>query len=120
MKSISNDIDFLQFLGLQERQYIEPTNAFIDEIKERFSGGYGNRAFNLEQRFLTQPRVILFHIYQVLVPDSGQFSLEHDFTISQGLLSPPSTLLANSTKCSNITRNILKKLSTSDHTLVSQ
>lgn len=40
MKSISNDIDFLQFLGLQERQYIEPTNAFIDEIKERFSGGY--------------------------------------------------------------------------------
>ncbi len=40
MKPISDDIDFLQFLGLQERQYIEPTKTFADEIKERFSSGF--------------------------------------------------------------------------------
>jgi twinkle protein len=40
MKPISNDIDFLQFVGLQERQYIEPTSSFTEEIKERFAGGF--------------------------------------------------------------------------------
>lgn len=40
MNPISDDIDFLQFLGLQERQYIEPTSTFINEIKDRFAGGY--------------------------------------------------------------------------------
>jgi len=40
MKPISDNIDFLQFLGLQEKQYIEPTKSFIDEIKERFANGF--------------------------------------------------------------------------------
>ena len=40
MKPISDDIDFLKFLGLREQQYIEPTKTFADEIKERFSTGF--------------------------------------------------------------------------------
>ena len=40
MKPISDDIDFLKFLGLQERQFIEPTKTFVDEIKERFANGF--------------------------------------------------------------------------------
>jgi twinkle protein len=40
MKPISDDIDFLKFLGLQERQFIEPTKTFVDEIKERFAKGF--------------------------------------------------------------------------------
>ena len=39
MKTISDDIDFLKFAGLQESQFISPTVAFADEVKERFEHG---------------------------------------------------------------------------------
>ena len=40
MKTISDDIDYLKFLGLQERQFIEPTTHFLNEVKQRFEFGY--------------------------------------------------------------------------------
>jgi twinkle protein len=40
VKPISDDIDFLQFLGMQEQQYIEPTKTYIDDIKARLSNGF--------------------------------------------------------------------------------
>jgi len=39
MKPISDDIDFLQFSGLQESQFIEPMKTFSEEVKKRFSHG---------------------------------------------------------------------------------
>lgn len=45
--------------------------------------------FTMEQRLLTQPRVIFFHLSQVLWPLPGRFSIEHDFTTSTALLTPP-------------------------------
>ena len=40
MKPISDDIDFLKFAGMQESQFIEPTSAYLDEVKERFAFGF--------------------------------------------------------------------------------
>lgn len=56
--------------------------------------GYDSRDFTLAERLLTQPRVLLFHISQLLWPLPERFSLEHDFSVSRGLLSPPATLPA--------------------------
>jgi len=56
--------------------------------------GFANRNFTLEERILTQPRVILFHISQILWPLPERFSIEHSFPISKGLLHPISTIAA--------------------------
>jgi Flp pilus assembly protein TadD len=54
--------------------------------------GYEGRSFTLAERLLTQPRVVLFHVSQILWPLPGRFSLEHDFRVSRALLDPGSTL----------------------------
>lgn len=56
--------------------------------------GYSMRNFTMDERLLTQPRVVFFHLSQILWPSPGRFSLEHDFAASTGLLSPPVTLAA--------------------------
>ncbi len=56
--------------------------------------GYDARSFSLEERLLTQPRVILFYLSQVLWPLPERFSIEHDFLISKTLLSPTTTLFS--------------------------
>lgn len=43
--------------------------------------GYGGRDFTLVERVLTQPKVVLFHVSQILWPLPGRFSLEHDAVI---------------------------------------
>ena len=55
---------------------------------------YIKRDFTLEERLLTQPRVVLFHLGQMLWPLPDRFSLEHDFAISRDLFSPPTTIAA--------------------------
>ncbi|MCK5640067.1 MAG: hypothetical protein KAJ19_04695 [Gammaproteobacteria bacterium] len=56
--------------------------------------GYMARDFSLSERLLSQPRVILFYLSQVGWPSPEHFSIEHDFSISTGILSPVSTLSA--------------------------
>jgi len=56
--------------------------------------GYSARDFTLSERLLTQPRVILFHLSQIIWPNPASFSIEHDFTLSKGLFDPPETILA--------------------------
>lgn len=56
--------------------------------------GYAIRDFSLTERLLTQPRVIAFHLSQILWPWYERFSLEHDFITSSGLFRPVSTFFA--------------------------
>jgi tetratricopeptide (TPR) repeat protein len=63
-------------------------------LAQRFLPGYAERDFTLAERLWTQPRVIAFHFSQILWPLPDRFSLEHDFTVSTGLFSPPSSALA--------------------------
>lgn len=66
----------------------------VGALGSYFHSFYEIRDFTMEQRLLTQPRVILFHLSQVVWPLPGRFSLEHDFVISESLFDPFSTLLA--------------------------
>jgi hypothetical protein len=66
----------------------------VGPISTSILPGYETRDFTLAQRLLTQPRVIGFHLLQVFWPVPGRFSIEHDFVLSNGLLTPGSTLVA--------------------------
>lgn len=57
-------------------------------------GGFAYRSFTMEERLLTQPRVLAFHMSQILWPWPDRFSIEHEILTSTGLMSPPSTLFA--------------------------
>jgi len=55
---------------------------------------YENRDFTLVQRVLTEFRVVIFYISLIFWPHPSRLNLEHDFSLSHGLLDPVSTLAA--------------------------
>lgn len=56
---------------------------------------YSGRPFSLTERILTETRVLALYLRLLLVPDVGLFGLYHDdLVMSQGWLTPPTTLLA--------------------------
>jgi len=56
---------------------------------------YVGRPFTLEERLLTQARVLWLYLQWMLVPDVSAFALFHDDLVkSIGLFSPPTTLFA--------------------------
>jgi tetratricopeptide (TPR) repeat protein len=59
-----------------------------------FLGGYHKRVFTLEQRLLTEPRVIWFYLSLLLYPIPSRLSLVHDFGVSQSLMEPVSTIIS--------------------------
>jgi Flp pilus assembly protein TadD len=63
-------------------------------VYEFVAASYEGRDFDLAERLLTQPRVLLFHVTQLVWPAPGRFSVDHEVILSTGLLSPPRTLLA--------------------------
>jgi tetratricopeptide (TPR) repeat protein len=63
-------------------------------VAEWVRGTYQSRSFTLEERLLTQPRVIVFHFSQLIWPLPGRFSIEHAFPVSRDLLHPATTLPA--------------------------
>ena len=56
------------------------------------TSGYSLRPFTLCQRLMTEPRVLLFYLRQILYPTSGCLTLLHDVTVSTGMLAPWTTL----------------------------
>lgn len=56
---------------------------------------YGIRPFTLEERVLTEARVLWLYLRWLLIPDVSAFGLFHDdIALSRGLLQPPTTALA--------------------------
>lgn len=59
------------------------------------AASYGVRDFTLTERLLTQPRVLLDYLQQILLPRPGGQGLFHDdYLVSHSLLDPPWTLIA--------------------------
>ncbi len=57
--------------------------------------GYAERSFTLEERLLTQGRVLWSYVGNLLIPDGRRLGLIHDnYLLSQGWLSPWTTLVA--------------------------
>ena len=61
---------------------------------ESILSSYAVRHFTLGERLLTEPRVVFFYISLLAFPPPSRLTLEHDFSLSHALFSPPSTALA--------------------------
>lgn len=55
---------------------------------------YSHRDFTLQERVLTQLRVVAHYISLLFFPHPSRLSLEHDFPLSRSLLDPATTLFA--------------------------
>jgi tetratricopeptide (TPR) repeat protein len=55
-------------------------------------GGYVGRPYTLAERLMTQPRVLLFHLSQLIFPIPSRLSIQHDITHSVSLTDPWTTL----------------------------
>ncbi len=55
---------------------------------------YSFRDFTMEERVLTQLRVVIFYISLICLPSPARLTLEHDFILSRSLFDPLSTLFS--------------------------
>jgi tetratricopeptide (TPR) repeat protein len=53
--------------------------------------GYKGRDFTPTQRLLTESRVVIFYLSQLLWPHPSRLNLDHDFALSNSLLDPMTT-----------------------------
>jgi len=53
---------------------------------------YENRMFTLQERLMTEPRIIMYYLSQIFYPIASRFSLVHDIKISTSLLKPWTTI----------------------------
>jgi tetratricopeptide (TPR) repeat protein len=59
-----------------------------------FLDGYQKRVFTLEQRLLTEPRVVFFYLSLHFYPIPSRLSLSHDFAVSQSFMEPITTIIS--------------------------
>ena len=53
---------------------------------------YSHRPFTPLQRLLTEPRIVIFYLYQIFYPVATRLSIEHDIPISTSIIHPLSTI----------------------------
>ncbi len=56
--------------------------------------GYKIRDFTLEERVLTQFRVVLYYVTLLAYPHPSRLNLDYDFPVSKTFFDPPTTLVA--------------------------
>jgi Flp pilus assembly protein TadD len=61
---------------------------------EKILNDYNGRNFTLAQRVLTEFRVVVFYISQLVFPHPSRLNLDHDFMLSRSLTDPFTTLLS--------------------------
>jgi len=62
------------------------------DIVHSLTRSFEMRPFSLMERLMTQPRVLVFYLSLIFYPIPQRLSLEHDFTVSNSLLHPWTTL----------------------------
>lgn len=68
---------------------------FILNWKYDLTGqAFANRSFTLVERVLTEPRVVLHYLSQIVYPLPWRFSVIHDVKLSHSLFNPPTTLFS--------------------------
>jgi tetratricopeptide (TPR) repeat protein len=56
---------------------------------------YGVRTFDMQERLMTEARVLIFYLKMIIAPSVSELGLYHDdIRISRGLLDPPETLVS--------------------------
>jgi protein O-mannosyl-transferase len=72
-----------------------PVAVFLHSTDfEQLVSSYSYRPFTMGQRILTEIRILIFYISQLLYPVPGRFSISHSFLVSDSLFNPLSTLFA--------------------------
>ena len=61
---------------------------------DKILSGYAVRDFTLDQRVLTEFRVVIFYLSLLIFPHPSRLNLEHDFPLSYSLLDPATTVLS--------------------------
>ncbi|MCK5666839.1 MAG: tetratricopeptide repeat protein, partial [Thiotrichaceae bacterium] len=64
------------------------------DIFSKTFGGYSGRYFTLTERLLTQSRVVVFYLTQLVFPHPSRLNLDHDFPLSHSLIDPVTTIMA--------------------------
>jgi protein O-mannosyl-transferase len=64
-------------------------------VCRHLADGYSHRHFNMEQRLLTQTRIIIYYLTLLLMPLPSRLSMEHDVEISTSLWDPITTLYSS-------------------------
>ena len=59
-----------------------------------YTGDYSLRHFTLEERLLTQLRVVVFYLSLLVLPLPQRLNLDHDFLLSTAWFAPPTTILS--------------------------
>jgi len=65
--------------------------AFLYALSGGWMDRYQSRDFIPIERLLTQFRVVVFHLWQILYPVPDQFNITHDFPVSRTLFAPATT-----------------------------
>jgi len=72
--------------------------VLIPLLEQRWAGilnSYINvRPFSLEERLLTQTRVVVYYISLLFLPLPGRMNFDYDFPLSTSIFSPPTTFLS--------------------------
>ena len=55
---------------------------------------YENRLFTPSQRILTEFRILVYYLYQIIIPNISSLSIHHDIVVSQSLFNPLSTFFS--------------------------
>ncbi len=55
---------------------------------------YSKKPFTLSERLMTQPRILLYYLSQIVYPIPSRLSLEHHVVLSRSLITPWTTLPA--------------------------
>lgn len=56
--------------------------------------GYGGREFSLEERLLTQPRILLYYLFLMIYPVMDRFTLVHEVVLSRSMFFPWTTFFS--------------------------
>lgn len=67
---------------------------FGNSLWQSFLRGYDLRNFTMPERLLTEARVVVYYLSLLTLPLPSRLNLDHDFSISTSLISPPTTILA--------------------------
>jgi hypothetical protein len=68
---------------------------YLSVVATTMTEAYATRSFNLEERLLTEGRVLMQYLRVILFPSLSQSTpFRDDFTVSHGLLEPPETLVS--------------------------
>ena len=64
------------------------------DLVKKIETDYSRREFSMKERLLTQPRIVTFHVSQLLVPVPSRLALRHEIEKSVSWIAPPTTILS--------------------------